>query len=66
MLTSSYNKNVTIRKSYEVNIHEDLPTPMIIVCTDPPHNNTKMNIIEILDVDIYKECINENFDEKLS
>ena len=58
MLASSYNKNVTIRKSYEVNIHEDLPTPMIIVCTDPPHNNTKKNIIEILDT--YKECINRN------
>ena len=61
MLTSSYNKNVTIRKSYEINIHEDLPTPMIIVCTDPPHNSNKTNIIEILDA--YKECINKNLDE---
>ena len=64
MLTSSYNKNVTIRKSYEINIYEDLPTPMIIVCTDPPHNSNKTNIIEILDG--YKECINKKLDEKLS
>ena len=61
MLTSSYNKNVTIRKSYEINIYEDLPTPMIIVCTDPPHNSNQTNIIEILDA--YKECINKNLDE---
>lgn len=49
MLASNYNKNVTIRKSYEVNHNEDLPTPILIVCTNPPHDDTETNIIEIME-----------------
>ena len=58
MLALSFNNNVTIRKSYEVNHEsEDLPTPMLIVCSDPPHNDTKTNIIEI--TEHYKEAIKQ-------
>ena len=46
-LFNNYNAKETIRKSTEVFLHGDIPTPQIIVCTDPPHHDTENKIIKI-------------------
>ena len=46
-LFTNYNAKETIRKSTEVFFHGDIPTPQIIVCTDPPHHDTENKIIKI-------------------
>ena len=46
-LFNNYNAKETIQKSTEVFIHEEIPTPQIIICTDPPHHDTVNNIIKI-------------------
>ena len=45
----NYDTDVTIRKTYEVNYDKGgFITPMIIVCSDPPHNDTENNIIQVV------------------
>ena len=46
----NYDTDVTIRKTYEVNYDKGgFITPMIIVCSDPPHNDSDTNFINITD-----------------
>ena len=46
----NYDTDVTIRKTYEVNYDKGgFITPMIIVCSDPPHNDSETNFMNITD-----------------
>ena len=49
MLIQNYSAKSTLHKSSDRVFKGDIPTPMIIVCSDPPHNNTENNIIQVLD-----------------
>ena len=46
-LVNNYKSKQTIRKKSHLFIEEDISTPEIIVCSDPPHLDTKNNLISI-------------------
>ena len=46
-LVNNYNAKQTIRKKSNLFVEEDISTPEIIVCSDPPHLDIKNNLISI-------------------
>ena len=48
MLIQNYTAKSTLHKSSDRVFKGDIPTPMIIVCSDPPHNDTENNIIQVV------------------
>ena len=46
MLIENYNAKSTIRKHTDRTLTGDLPTPMIIICSDPPNNDTERDLVK--------------------